>query len=360
MLALGHGAAPGYFDTDALSVITDRISLSIVAVIWVVLLVNRQFRAEARARRNREEPGGHGIRRLLAKTADGGRRPPASWSWMLNPELGLVAFLGRKQEMEVLTAWASRRDAARLRLITGPGGCGKTRLAIELCERGRELGWTSVWVPPGREPEVICGLRFAAINRALIVVDNAETRVDLAALIAAVAAREGDGLRLLMIARSTGEWCRRLRSASPAAHDLVANAMQHRLALPARVQADTSDVQIVAHAVTSIARQFGMSESQVKLRSKKTERYNILELAAAALTATMDDAELAEEGTGTVQANLLGNLDPLLRHEQQFWLDRARHAGLVDGKERKLPLLSGASWPLAACWERRPLMKPPG
>lgn len=333
MLALGHGAAPGYFDTDALSTVTDRVSLSIVAVIWTVLLVNKQLRAESRARASSDEPDGRGAKRLLTATTGGDAGLPASWPWMLNPALGLVAFLGRKQELAVLTGWVTGRDAARVLLVTGPGGSGKTRLAIELCEQGQELGWTSVWVRPGYEAGSIQALHDASITQALIIVDDAETRGDLPRLIAALAAAESDGLRVLLMARSTGEWCRKLRSASPAAHDLVASAMGDQLVLAAAVQPETTDLQIVGHAVTSIAREFGLRESHVKLRRRASQRQNILQLLGAALAATMSDAEVVETGTGTVQVDLLKHLEPLLQHEQEFWHDRARQAGLLEGND---------------------------
>jgi hypothetical protein len=323
MLVLGHGAAPGFFYSDVLSTVTDRVSLSIVAVVWVVLLVHKQLEA------GRDDPGRSGSSRFLEPKADGAAGLPASWSWMLDPELKLVGFLGRKQELEGLTAWASRRDAARLRLITGQGGSGKTRLAVELCARARKLGWIPVWVPPGREEGLVSALRFAAVDQALIIIDDAESRDGLVPLIRALAAPDGAGLRVLVIARSTGEWWRRLRRASPAALDVVDQAMRDRLALSPTVRGDATDAQIVQHAATSIARQLRLPEPKLITSPRTGQRQSILQLHAMALAATMHDAELAETGTGTVQVNLRKRLDPLLAHEQEFWLDSARDAGLL-------------------------------
>ncbi|MGA8455760.1 MAG: hypothetical protein WB800_10175 [Streptosporangiaceae bacterium] len=326
MLVLGHGAAPGFFYSDALSTVTDHISLSIVAVVWVVLLVHKQLEA------GRDDPDRNGASRFLEPKADGEAGLPASWSWMLDPELELVAFLGRKQELEDLTAWASRRDAARLRLITGQGGSGKTRLAIELCARVRKLGWIPVWVPPGREEGLVPTLRFAAVDQALIIVDDAESRDGLVSLIRTLAAPGGAGLRVLVIARSTGEWWRRLRRASPAALDLVDRAMRDGLALSPTVRGDATDAQIVRHAATSIARQLRLPEPQLNTSPRTSQRQSILQLLAVALAGTMRDAALAETGAGTVQVNLLKRLDPLLEHEQEFWQDRARDAGLLGAR----------------------------
>src|SRR3954470_19114644 len=45
--------------------------------------------------------------------------------------LALTAFLGRDSEMQTLRPWLAD-PAARLITLTGPGGAGKTRLALEL------------------------------------------------------------------------------------------------------------------------------------------------------------------------------------------------------------------------------------
>jgi hypothetical protein len=42
MLALGHGAAHGYFESDALSIVADRVALSVIAMLWLVFLINAQ------------------------------------------------------------------------------------------------------------------------------------------------------------------------------------------------------------------------------------------------------------------------------------------------------------------------------
>jgi hypothetical protein len=352
MLALGHGAAAGYFDSEELSSVSDRVSLSVVAVIWLIVLTAQQARVtlakkgavgeaglEGAAPGPGERPGRPRITdRVRAGSGSEAEDLPASWSWMLNPELGLVTFIGREAELEILTAWAARRDAAGLRLVTGPGGSGKTRLALELCKRGREHGWTSTWVAPGQETGAVSALRSAPAGSALLVIDNAEARQGLEPVIARLAAAPGAGLRVLLLARSAGEWCRRLSAVSPAARDLVAAAVREKLALPAAVTPDLTDPQIVRHGVASVAREFGLRESRVDIRRAKVhKRQNILDLLAEALAATMADAELAETGTGTVPVDLRRHLDPLLEHEQEFWHDSARRAGLLDGSDGTSP-----------------------
>jgi hypothetical protein len=50
MLALGHGAINGYFQSDALSVVADRVALSVIAMLWLVILISPQgLRREKKA-----------------------------------------------------------------------------------------------------------------------------------------------------------------------------------------------------------------------------------------------------------------------------------------------------------------------
>lgn len=352
MLALGHGAAPRYFESEQLSSVADRMSLSVVAIIWLIMLTAQQVR-EAVGKKGTgtaalvavgpaavPEPRGRHAGPLIEEpsaagaAATGENGTSASWSWMLEPELELVPFIGREPELATLTAWCARSDALRLRVITGAGGSGKTRLALELCRRAPGLGVGSVWVRPGLEAEAIRALRPGPGERKLLVVDNAETRQGLQPMIDQLAAAQDDGLRVLLLARNTGGWFRGLGAAAPAARDLVAAAMREQLVLPVTVTPQMTDPQIVRHGVSAVTRAFGLRESRVEARhAKNHKRQNILELLAEALAATMDDAELTDGGTGTVSVDLRQRLNPLLLHEQEVWYKRAEDAGLLgDGK----------------------------
>ena len=58
------------------------------------------------------------------------------WTSRLSPEL-----IGREREKQDLLDWAAGGRDLRIRLLTGPGGAGKTRLAAELAQSLRDLGW---------------------------------------------------------------------------------------------------------------------------------------------------------------------------------------------------------------------------
>jgi len=68
---------------------------------------------------------------------------------VLRWDYGLVSKLhGRDQELGHILNWArTGGNAASARLITGPGGAGKTRLAAEAARRLVEEGWTAGFIP---------------------------------------------------------------------------------------------------------------------------------------------------------------------------------------------------------------------
>ena len=89
--------------------------------------------------------------------------PLQSWARLLDPRRELVGFVGRKEELAALAAWCQDEDAARLRLVTGQGGVGKTRLAVQLAERMKKQGWTCERVADGKEGAAITALRAVTV-----------------------------------------------------------------------------------------------------------------------------------------------------------------------------------------------------
>src|SRR4026209_1859799 len=59
--------------------------------------------------------------------------------------LALTAFLGRDSEIQTLRPWLAD-PAARLITLTGPGGAGKTRLALELAHTKKAEGARVIFV----------------------------------------------------------------------------------------------------------------------------------------------------------------------------------------------------------------------
>jgi len=138
-------------------------------------------------------------------------RPAGSIGALLSADAGVSDFAGRERELAELAHWldepAESGPDVRVLLITGPGGEGKTRLALELLTRCKAGGWTGGVLLPnaGADPP-------AAVTHPgrplLLVVDYAAARgSEIAGLgQTIVRARPGVPVRLLLLARTEGQW----------------------------------------------------------------------------------------------------------------------------------------------------------
>ncbi|MGZ3382884.1 MAG: ATP-binding protein, partial [Isosphaeraceae bacterium] len=142
---------------------------------------------------------------------------------LLDPHSGVVEFVGRVAELENLLAWCHDDSAGRLRLLTGPGGIGKTRLAMELTRQLTKLSWHCDWVGDRQEANILADIRAFASGPVFLVVDYAETRIGLEQLLRAVAANKGT-VRVLLLARTAGQWWELLAASEGAVRDLIVYA----------------------------------------------------------------------------------------------------------------------------------------
>ena len=133
----------------------------------------------------------------------------------------LTSFIGRQHEIADLQR---RLFSAHLVTLTGPGGCGKTRLALEMAETLAERFTDGIWfveLAPLREPELVVqqvvqtlGLQpapeqplmdvlagFVRSKQLLLVLDNCEHLITACAEVAHKLLSQAAGLRILATSR---------------------------------------------------------------------------------------------------------------------------------------------------------------
>ncbi|MGW2219454.1 trypsin-like peptidase domain-containing protein [Nonomuraea sp. NPDC001684] len=165
------------------------------------------------------------LARLFSAPAD--RRRPRSPAALLRADAEAVRwFTPRDDELARLVGWCSTDEVFDARLVFGAGGLGKTRLARQLVAHLRREGWVTGQVVAESAavlPEEPLSRLRACDLPLLLVVDYAETRPDVVRrLIENVGVDDGSAVRVLMLARSAGQWWQRLTAKS----DLMEYALE--------------------------------------------------------------------------------------------------------------------------------------
>lgn len=138
--------------------------------------------------------------------------PREQWSEgdLLESRHGVVPFRGRAEQLDALVDWCERGDGQRIRLLTGGGTVGKSRLARELCRTMSGRGWVAGVVDPLHvEFTGVCALK----ERRLLIVDDADAhagQLDVL-LTEATCHHLPDSLRVLAVAQSSGPWWQAIR-----------------------------------------------------------------------------------------------------------------------------------------------------
>lgn len=198
-------------------------------------------------------------------------------------------------------------------VVDGPPGSGKTRLLVELADR---LDVRCGWVPVGRGMAALSAA--AAMEETVVmIVDDADTRQDVAAMIAAFAEMNDEWIRLVFAARDSDSWWRQIRTGldSPV---LARLPYRPKVTLPLITGSTQNQQQMFTRALRSF-----LPASPPKVTVAATDPPpSVLMLhaaaawaAAAGATGVVDSADVAES---------------LLELESNRWRVSAEQAGLAD------------------------------
>jgi hypothetical protein len=121
----------------------------------------------------------------------------------------IVPFYHR-DELDLLLHWARQPatdgEGVRIGVVHGVGGCGKTHLAAELCQRLAPGNWYAGFLVTSPTDEALAWLG-RTVSPLLVVLDYADARTgDLHRLLHAVARRPGGPTCVLLTSRTLGTW----------------------------------------------------------------------------------------------------------------------------------------------------------
>ncbi|WP_327371745.1 tetratricopeptide repeat protein [Streptomyces sp. NBC_01217] len=267
---------------------------------------------------------------------------PASPASLLRPEYEIVAFRPRA-ELGTLLDWCGTGPMLSGRLMTGPGGQGKTRLAREVASRLDAEDWA---VGQLAQSEHLSAEHLRALASSarplLLILDYAETRTAFAtALINHLALHpSGHPVRVLMLGRTDGDWWQQLR------RDVAPTAAltPHPLMLP---RLEATDGALLVDARDQARRQLAAALARIPGYAAGSGPGGARETVPGdghALTLHM--SALAELLTGNGTAGESPE-DVILSHEHSYWSRTAQHHGLGSEQQRltalTTALLTGAA-----------------
>jgi tetratricopeptide (TPR) repeat protein len=320
LLAAGLGGLAGGTAGVPAGVLTAMAGLASSAVLAVA--VERRARNAARAKRRQKllkifacpvpvadpEHGGD----------DGSEAGAGDVARYLRPEEAVVRFRDRP-ELTRLLDWCAGEQRVAVRLVTGSGGAGKTRLALQLTVEMAGKQWQPLWVPRGREGETAAAVRDLG-QRCVLVVDYAETRDGLDGLLGELAGWEGPLTRIVLLARSAGEWWQNLTASTG---DRVARLLEDPPVTLGPLPSSGGQAEVFSEAVTAFAARLPVARPAATLVLEDPELV-VLVVHAAALLAVLDQygGDVAIRSSGEV-------LDRLLEHEARYWAQSAAARGLA-------------------------------
>jgi tetratricopeptide (TPR) repeat protein len=133
--------------------------------------------------------------------------PPTTMN-VLRASQQTIPFRHREREIETLEQWTRLDVRNSIQLLYGPGGIGKTRLALEMVRRKNEAGWDAGFLKKDVQEVAVL---VQGSDPLLVVVDYAETKPRQARDLLRHVARydKSDArpfIRVLLLARTLGDW----------------------------------------------------------------------------------------------------------------------------------------------------------
>lgn len=190
-LAGGGGSAVGLGAPPWLAGAAGAVSALTAGVIAERVFAAREERATSRERRGLVLDG-------LQVAVPAGRGDVLG---LLQAGRSPMPFRGRARELARLAAWRDDSAGWPVLIMGGPGGIGKSRLALEFGLRV-PTGWAAGWLHVGAGGTAVAAVRSSG-EPALILVEDADGRDDLTGLLESLAGQPTEALiRVILVTRS--------------------------------------------------------------------------------------------------------------------------------------------------------------
>lgn len=245
-------------------------------------------------------------------TASAGR----SDSQLLHAEEAVIPFdPAREPFLKTQLDWAHGSEyPVAVRLLTGQGGVGKTRLALELCERLQAEDWVAGFVKSDcdvRGAEVLGRDIAQSAQNACVVFDYAETRQSLLiAFLKSAQKQPKHKVRVLLLARDGGEWWDKLAEKDTATEALLmGTASSGPFSLP-----ELHDGDAARNAAYQVALHIFADRLQI---APPTNQPSLAEAHFAHPLYIQMAALLALQGERSISAEALPRA--LINHERRYW-----------------------------------------
>jgi hypothetical protein len=246
------------------------------------------------------------------RTWDANFSPPAA---LLRAEFGIVPFYGRIEELETLSTWLNDSAPVGVMLVTGRGGAGKTRLAIETCLLARTQGFHAGFHSFSTTVSSHARLFQSHREPVLVVIDYAEAqRLDLSGLVQAMIIAGQDGhpaLRLLLLARGAGDWWTELQTTHSEVNELLLSRATKRLRLGSVAKDDIETTTTYQQALKAFADVLNSSHDITDDKPMIEPGREILVTHAQALLKVLGEGETANDEPQVFEF--------LLNRERRFW-----------------------------------------
>ncbi len=240
---------------------------------------------------------------------------------LLRADAGVVPFHGREHEVADFLEWSDNGRPLAVRLLTGEGGMGKTRLAIEIARILAGRGWQSGFVPRSLAGPATWWSRVRHEGSPVfMVVDYAEHEAQtLLPLLRECLRRRAERVRFLLLARNAFDWWDELLEAGDEVGDLLQGPATAVRSLGPLASSDEARQKTFRVAVEKFANARDRPKPGGPLPNLSPRYFSRVLLIHIAALAAIDGVVVRGEG---------GLLAYLLRRERRFWRERGQKLGL--------------------------------